>query len=61
MRETVVDTPHRTRPAVTMTPAAEAGDRFRAATTGLAAVAAVPSSTEKKKEAYRATLDQKSD
>jgi hypothetical protein len=61
MRPTVVDTPHSTSPAVARTPAAEAGDFFRAAITGLAAVAAVPRRTEKKKEAYRATLAQKSD
>ena len=56
-----MDTPHSTSPAVARTPAAEAGDFFRAAMTGLAAVAAVPKRTEKKKEAYRATLAQKSD
>jgi hypothetical protein len=61
MRPTVVDTPHTTRPATATTPAAEAGDLFRAAMTGLAAVAAVPRRTEKKKEPYRATFDQKSD
>lgn len=33
--------------AATTTPAAEAGERLRAATTGLAAVAAVPRRTEK--------------
>jgi len=33
--------------AATTTPAAEAGERLRAASTGLAAVAAVPSRTEK--------------
>jgi len=60
MRETVVETAHRVRPAAPSTAAADAGDRRMAATTGLTAVAAVPSRTEKKKDAYRATLAQKS-